>query len=1146
MNVITFKIDKKVFLTKQMFLVMKFLIIFLIVLVSQSSGKGFSQKITFTLRDVSFEKLFREIHKQTGTNFFYNTKQLRQAGTITITATDETVESVLKECFVNKPLKFSIVNGTIIIAEKPVNPETPPDRSNTTIYDHSQLSLPILIKGRVTDEQGVPLIGASVFVKGGQSGTQTNKNGDFSLNIDNYPVTLVISYVGFETKEVNLKGKSANIQVTLKPLMQAQPDIVVVGYGSQKKESVVGAIVQVKGQVLEQKGGVSSLGAALTGTLPGVITVATQGTPGHEDPKIYIRGQSTWNNSDPLVLVDGIERPMNTVDIGSVESISVLKDASATAVFGVKGANGVILITTKRGKEGKADIRFSTNTTVKVPSKLASKYDSYDAIRIRDLAIENELGVSPGSWNSYVPVSELDKYRNPSSQAEAERYPNVDWQDELIKKSAMSYNASVNVSGGTSLVKYFTSIDFLKEGDILKKIDNGKTYQPGYGFNRVNVRSNLDFTLTKSTVLSTNLFGSYGVTQDAYGQDAWQYRIWQSIYSNAPDIYYPRYDDGGWGYFPPETVSTINSLATLGNNGVRETKALQISTDFTLKQDLGSILPGLSAKVDLSMDNNFQSQGGIYDNGNIQQEYINPVTGVVTYSQYLGVNQFDWIPPRWSTNADAVQNGATYRKLFYQGQLDYARKFGKNNVTAMGLFSRDKYATGSEFEHYREDWVSRVTYNYDLRYFAEFNGAYNGSEKFGPNYRFAFFPSAAFGWMISNEKFMKNQGVVNTLKLRYSYGLVGNDNINGRWLYMTQWTYGGNTPLGSAAYQNSPYTWWSEAQTNIGNPDIHWEKVAKSNVGVDYALFNNLLSGSVDIFNDYRTDILLNGSRRAVPSYFGVQPATANLGKVRNKGYEVEVRVQKSVSKNVRLWSNLSMTHAKNRIIDADNPQLLDEYQKSAGKPIGQPYSYVSSGYYNTWDQVYGSTALNTYDNQKLPGGLGMIDYNGDGVVDDKDRVPYGYPEQPENTYNATIGVDWKGFSAYVQFYAVNNSNRYLQLVSFGGQYHYDNVYKQGSYWSMNNENGDVPIPRYASQMPYYGTTYLYEGAYVRLKNAELAYTFKASQLKRVGINSLRVYLNGDNLVLWTKMPDDREVDMGASTAYPTVRRFNLGCNINF
>jgi hypothetical protein len=240
------------------------------------------------------------------------------------------------------------------------------------------------------------------------------------------------------------------------------------------------------------------------------------------------------------------------------------------------------------------------------------------------------------------------------------------------------------------------------------------------------------------------------------------------------------------------------------------------------------------------------------------------------------------------------------------------------------------------------------------------------------------------------------------------------------------------------------------------------------------------------------------------------------------------------------------MTHAKDKIIEGEDALLLDDYQKRANKSIGQSYSYVNSGFYNTWNEVYGSTQLNTYDNQKLPGNLNMIDYNGDGIIDNKDAVPYGYPERPQNTYNATVGVDWKGFSAFVQFYGVNNINRYLQLVSFSGQYHYDNVYKQGTYWTKDNPNADVPMPRYASVMPYYGTTYLYDGSYLRLKNAEVAYTFKLSQLKRIGINAFRIYVNGDNLILWTKMPDDREVSMGAATAYPTIRRFNLGCNLTF
>lgn len=1035
-------------------------------------------------------------------------------------------------CFVLKSLLVITLNLLVVTGAM---------ANGKNINDHFSL----IITGKIIDDKGLPLGEVTIAEKGTNNITMSKEDGTFTITVSNEKAVLFISHVGYTGQEIAVKGrKRIDVRLVLSSL--SLDSTIVVGYGRQKKQSLVGAISQVKGDVLQRAGGVSSLGAALTGNLPGVITVSTQGTPGGEDPKIYIRGQSTWNNSDPLILVDGIERPMNSVDIGSVETISVLKDASATAVFGVKGANGVILITTKRGREGKAEIRFTGNATVKAPSKLASKYDAYDAIKVRDQAIERELGISPSSWYSYVPYAELDKYRHPANQAEAERYPNIDWQNQLVKNHVMSYNGSLNISGGSPLVKYFTAVDYLHEGDIIKKIDNGKSYKPGYGFDRVNARTNLDFNVTKSTVLSANLAGSYGVKQDAYGQDSWEYRIWQSIYNNAPDLYYPRYADGGWGYFPLETVSTINSLAVMGNNGVRKTTTTRITTDFTLRQDLSAILKGLAAKGTLSFDNSFVSQGGIYDNGNIQQEYIDPVTGEKKYSQYLGTNQFDWIPPRWNPNVDAVQDASTYRKLFYQIQADYARRFGKHDVTAMGMFSRDKYATGSEFEHFREDWVGRVTYNYDGRYFAEFNGAYNGSEKFGPNYRFAFFPSAAAGWMISNEKFLQKQTFLNTLKLRASYGQVGNDNVNGRWLYMTTWTYGGNTPLGSSAGQNSPYNWWAEARTSVGNPDIHWEKVTKANFGLDYALWNGLLSGSVEVFNDYRTDILLAGTSRSVPSYFGVQPATSNVGKVRNKGYEIELRLNKSLSKGVRLWANFAMTHAKDRIIEAEDALLLDDYQKKAGKSIGQAYSYVNSGYYNTWDQVYGSTKLNTYDNQKLPGNQNMIDYNGDGVIDNKDAVPYGYPERPQNTYNATVGVEWKGFSAFVQFYGVNNANRYLQLVSFSGQYHYDNVYKQGTYWTKDNPNAQVPMPRYASVMPYYGTTYLYDGSYLRLKNAEVAYTFKLSQLKHIGINAFRIYVNGDNLILWTKMPDDREVSMGAATAYPTIRRFNLGCNLTF
>ncbi|MBB3188127.1 SusC/RagA family TonB-linked outer membrane protein [Microbacter margulisiae] len=1000
------------------------------------------------------------------------------------------------------------------------------------------------VKGKVFDEKNMPMIGATVVVKGDlKIGTVTDVDGRFTLNVPMKQPVIVISYVGYKPQEIDTKGKNF-FTVDMIPNNVNLNDVVVVGYGQEKKQSVVGAIVQTSGKQLAKSVGLPDLGSALTGNLPGVITMTTTGKPGDETPQILIRGESTWNNTSPLILVDGIERDINSVNINDVESISVLKDASATAVFGVRGANGVILITTKRGEEGKANISVTVNTTVKMPQMLASKYDSYDALSIRNESIERELGLYPAAWGKYMPNATLNEYRNQTTLAQAEQYPNINWQDALVRKAAMDHNVNMNISGGTPEVKYFTSVDYEDEGDILKHYPNGKGYTGGYGFKRLDVRSNLDFNLTRTTTLKADLAGSYGVVQDAYNQDSWEYRIWQSIYSNPPDVYYPRYSDGSWGYYPPNTVGTINSALTLSNNGIRYTTTKQINTDFTLKQDLSMILDGLSAQGMLSYDNTFVSVGGIYDNGNVQQTYIDPVTGEVTQSSYLGTNQFNWIPSRWSPNADAdVSPDATYRHTFYQLQLNYAKKFGKHDVTGMGLFSRDQYATGSEVPHYREDWVGRFTYNYAEKYFAEVNGAYNGSEQFGPSHRFAFFPSAALGWMITNEKFMKPMKFLDMLKLRASWGQVGSDNMNGyynRWLYMTSWGYGGTLPLGTNPYASNPYQWWYVTQQ--GNSDIHWEKVTKTNAGVDYAFLGGLVAGNFDVFRDIRTDILMTPT---VPSYFGTTPAAANLGIVRNIGYELVIRLNKQINKNLRLWGNFDMTHARNQVIYADDPQLYDAYRKSAGKPVGQNYSYVTGGYYNNWDQVYGSTQLNTYDTEKLPGNLNIIDFNGDGKIDNKDSAPYSYPSYPENTFTTTVGCDWKAFSLSVMFYGVNDVSRYMQLTSFSGSL--DNVYKQGSYWTKTDQNGNVPMPRWDSHMDYTGSTlYLYDGSYLRLKNVQLAYTFKKEWLQKYGINSLRAYLNGEDLFLWTHMPDSREVNTAGSTAYPLVKRITCGLNVTF
>lgn len=1010
----------------------------------------------------------------------------------------------------------------------------------------------ITVTGTVKDAAGNPLVGVAIQVEGETIGTVTDLDGRFTLLNIPPNSTILVTYVGMQSQRIDLNGRTSLSIILMEDTVLLE-EVVIVGFGQQKKESVVGAIAQTSSEALERTGGVTSLGQALTGNLPGVVTMTATGKPGDEDPEIVIRGVSTWNQSAPLVLVDGIERPMSSVDINSVATISVLKDASATAVFGVRGANGVILITTKRGEEGKANIDINVSSTFKTYSKLPKLMDSYDALMLRNRVIENELAYAPDQWINYRPQNFIDKYRWPANLEEFERYPNVDWVDELLRDFATSYNANVNVSGGTNFVKYFVGVDYAHEGDIYKSVDNQRGYDPGFGYDRLNARSNLDFSLTKSTLLRINLFGSHAVTKATQGQ--YENLVWSAFYGIAPDAFRPRYSDGTYGYYHPNpTQASTNSLADLSLNGVGYTTVDRVNTDFTLEQDLGFLLDGLSVHARLAFDNSSQERGrGIDDTTDWEDDkfkWIDPETGKEYTNVTVDANyKFDYQNNiAWMTSAGYVNNGATYRRLNYSVQLNYANSFGLHNVGAMGNFSREEYSIGSRLPTYRENWVFRTTYDFDRRYMLEYNGAYNGSEIFSPENRFAFFQSGAAGWMFSEEPFIKNLDWtwMDMLKFRASYGQIGDDNINGRWLFMDTWEYGGafNHGLTGVNSSKSPYQWYYESQ--VGNPNLQWEISTKLDIAADYSLFGGVISGSLDYFKENRSNILLSGDRRAVPSYFGVKAPTANLGEVDTKGFEIEVRWNKPINRDWRLWGNVFYTRATSKVIEADDPILQPEYQKAANKAIGQYYSHVDYGYYNTWDELYGSTGHDALNETRIPGNYIILDYDADGIITEFDNIPYGFTGVPENTVNSQFGVDYKGWSFFVQFYGVTNVTRYVGLSSLGGVR--NTAFHEGTYWSKDNTNADVPLPRWGAMQSKYtpGTRFLFDGSYLRLKYAELSYTFsKEDWIKKIGLSSLKVFANGNNLFLWTDMPDDRESNTGGGSAYPTQRRFNLGLRIS-
>ena len=1018
----------------------------------------------------------------------------------------------------------------------------------------------VVASGVVTDEAGNTLPGVNVFEKGTTNGTITDLDGKYRLSVANGS-TLVFSFVGFDNQEFTVSGTKA-INVVLKENSKEIEEVVVVGYGQQRKASVVGAITQTDGKTIERAAGISDLSTALTGNLPGVVTVASAngGQPGIEATDITIRGANSFNSNNVLVLVDGIERPMSSVDPSSVKNVSVLKDASATAVFGVKGANGVILIETKRGNEGKAQINVAYSTSLKTVSKLPGKYDSYDAYRYRNMAVEHQLNIAPTTF-SYIRTQEyINGYRpsDPDATDEygnklSERFPNVDWQDVLFKNVALSHNANMNISGGNKFVRYFTAADWANEGDMFDVWPSGRGYQSGYDYNRFNVRSNLDFSLTKTTVFKVNLAGSIACRHSPRaGGDGgtWQQQQkWSGAYNMAPDIYLPKYDDGAWGYDGSGMyANSTNSAEQVAIAGITSTTTSKITTDFILEQNLDFVTKGLSFRGSVSWDNNFQeSNRGITENyGGTAHKWIDPLTGIVKSDQTS--DRTSGLEPEanavtWTTLSGGQDKWALNRSLNYQLQLNWNRNFDKHFITAMGLFQRNEGTYGEDYTNYREDWVFRLTYNWNDKYFCEYNGAYNGSEKFAPEYRFAFFNSGAIGWNIHNEPFMeflKEKKIVDQLKVRFSYGQIGDDGFtNQRWLYVTEWEADSNVPMANNG-NNSNYIRYKEKK--LGNPDIHWETVTKMNFGIDYGFFNNLIAGSVEFFKDKRDDCVVMSST-TTPSYFGTSTAPLNKGKVESKGFEVDMRIRKDFGK-IHTWGNFNLSHSENKIIVRDDAELLPAYRREAGYQVGQLRTFVDNGRITNYDELIAATPTYQYQDQRLMGDYTFIDFNGDGAITQDDQIPYGYAaNRPANTYNATVGADYKGWSFFVQFYGVNNVMRDVNMNSFGGKFL--TVFDQGTWYSEDPSSADIATPRYDTQMFSTGTQFWSDASYVRLRTAEISYTFHKLNVGKFTFSNVKIYFNGNNLWMWSRLPDDRETVDGAWSAgggaYPAVKRFTFG-----
>jgi TonB-linked SusC/RagA family outer membrane protein len=1040
------------------------------------------------------------------------------------------------------------------------------------------------IEGKVTDDVGQPLPGATVIIVGTSQGAVTDFDGAFTLKASPGD-KLNFSFIGFKSQTITV-GKQLVVNVQMVADTEGLDEVVVVGYSTQKKATVVGSITQATSEDLKRQGNINNITDALSGAIPGVTILPTTGLPGgggdidganYTETEILIRGKSTWNNSSPLILVDGIERTMNDIEINEIETISVLKDASATAVFGMKGGNGVILITSKRGLIGKPKLTFEVNQSFENISKYPVNANTYNALVARNRAIINEVDVKPTSWAFYQPDAVLQHYLD---QDLPFAFPDNNWRDIMLKDFASSQRINMNVAGGTQFVKYFGSLSYNHQGDIFVTQNLGQGYDPEFSYDRFNFRTNFDFTISKSTQFSLNLSGLYGKQQRS---GAGTSSLFSVVSGHSPDVPVIQYEDGVYGFSGQYDLIGQNEFVNINYSGTNVDNRTELNSDFTLNQKLDFLTKGLSFKARLAFDNIFTTNGpevsdsGVltklirpefYLNGgsynyDTQQYEINGVPvdmigeGYAIYNYPTGGSDgFEWVPQPLGFSSESV-NGANANRakntLYYEASLSYARSFGKHAVSALALVSRQKTETGSSWPQKREDYVGRVTYDYNSLYFGEVNGAYNGSEKFGPGYKFDFFPSVAVGWNIANEALVKKHAsFINNLKVRYSIGVVGNDRVNGQqWGYITTWNQGGpfaddddNGRFGL----NRANSYLKYNEGSPGNPFLRWEKSTKQNIGVEFGFLKGLISGSVDVFNEDRNDILVAGNDRVIPHIFGQTPPAANIGQVKSNGYEIEVFLSKKLKNGINYRIGGSWTRAVNKTIYREDAELKPFYQKLAGYPIGQIRLTQQTGFIQSWDDLYnGANSINN-NIDLLPGDFRFMDYNANGAIDPDDAAPYGYPVYPLNTYTGNLSVGYKGWDLNVLLYGTTSTTREVSYSNF----QYNSASIQQFYIDATF------TPEYGNQNPTYpsialqkgnsgaGTFNYYDGSILRLRSIEIAYTLPKKWSKVIGTSKTRLYANGNNLFVWTDMPADGEGSDKLGKNYPLKKVITIGANIQF
>ena len=839
------------------------------------------------------------------------------------------------------------------------------------------------------------------------------------------------------------------------------------------------------------------------------------------------------------MIVDGVERSFMQLDPNEVESITVLKDASATAVYGVRGANGVIIVTTRRGKEGPAKITANVSSGVQVPMGLMDFADSYTYAMMYNQAQLNDNPDLDPNLLKFSPEA-IDAFRTGSNPM---IYPDIDWTDYILKPSAMQTKGNVNISGGTEKVKYFVSVAYLNQDGLFRTFDSDYDYN--FSFNRYNYRSNIDIDLTRSTKIGITIGGRVGIRNqpNANMNNFFRNISWAVPFSGA-GIVDERYIRSGELYI---SGPKKDGLTEFYGQGYQNLTSNDLNFDVDLRQDLSAFIQGLSFRAKISY-NSFYTHNKVRNSSvaNYEPYYrVDVDTTAVGDSTIVFRKNGSYGTLSYSENTSMGRNNYT------EFGLDYARKFGNHNITGLVLYNQRKVYYPEQFSYIPTavvGLVGRITYDFRTKYMLDLNLGYNGSENFAEGRRFGLFPAVSAGWIVTEEDFFPENGLVSYMKLRVSYGLVGNDKIGSdRFLYLPDFYTldAGGYNFGTNVPTNQP----GAAEGQIGNPLVTWETARKQNYGVDMNFFGGKLGLNFDYFFEYRKDILTK--RQTVPGYLAIDLPAVNIGEVKNQGYEVELKWRQKVAQGINYWVNFNTSHAVNEIVFMDEVEQPEEYLYRTGHPVNQYFGYIFNGFYNENDD---NSNLPDHLYALSPGDMTYKDLNGDNEINQLDQRAVGYTPYPQDVFGLNLGLQIKDFDISMYFAAATNTSRMLEETyrkAFGETLDRSLLqYMADGAWTPATANV-ATFPRMTLVGSENNTKdsdfWIRDASYIRLKNIELGYDIKGKTLNRIGVHALRIYANGYNLFTLDNLKvADPESRTSRQPAYPLTKIYNIGLKLNF